>query len=117
MHSAIVNLLYAISYGKCRPFRRSRLRNTYIRTGRYYCYQGPLEGQSFRSKAAAREALGNGSTQPSPSKGRHSAYERDAYGDWRDLDGDCQGTRDEMLIKYAQTYELGPRGCEIDDGL
>jgi len=36
-------------------------------TGRYHCHQGPLAGESFRSEAAARAALDDGTTQSSRS--------------------------------------------------
>lgn len=87
-------------------------------TGRYHCHQGRLDGRSFRSEAAARDALGGGGGRTeSASRRAGGAYDRDAYGDWRDADGDCQSTRDEVLIEHARSYELGPEGCDVVDGV
>jgi len=86
-------------------------------TGRYHCHQGPLEGQSFRSEAAARQALSDDAPSGRTDASGRQSYDRDAYGDWRDRDGDCQDMRDEVLIEHARSYELDSGGCEVVDGI
>lgn len=85
-------------------------------TGEYHCHRGPLDGQTFPSKGAATAALeGENSGTSAPGSAR-SEYNRDAYGDWADLDGDCQDTRDEVLLAQGKDVEVGPRGCEVVSG-
>jgi len=62
--------------------------HTESETGRYHCHQGPLEGQSFRSEAAARQALSDDAPSGRTDASGRQSYDRDAYGDWRDRDGD-----------------------------
>jgi hypothetical protein len=41
-------------------------------------------------------------------------YNRDLYGDWIDADGDCQNTRQEVLIEESLIpVELDSRGCRV----
>ncbi len=48
----------------------------------------------------------------------NTAYERASYGGWRDADGDCQKTRDEVLIAESLTpMRLDARGCRGIAGL
>lgn len=87
-------------------------------TGEYHCHQGPLDGKSFGSEAAALRVLedgasGGGQTQQAESR----AYDRDLYGDWRDVDGDCQDTRDEVLAAQGRQIELSADGCEVEGGV
>lgn len=85
-------------------------------TGEYHCHRGPLDGQTFPSKGAATATLeGENSGTSAPGSAR-SEYNRNAYGDWADLDGDCQDTRDEVLLGQGEDVELGQRGCEVVSG-
>lgn len=44
-------------------------------------------------------------------------YERDQFGDgWADLDGDCQDTRDEILIRDLPDEQLDQRQCRVLSG-
>jgi len=44
-------------------------------------------------------------------------YDRDLYGGWIDADGDCQNTRQEVLIEESLTpVELDSRGCRVVSG-
>ncbi len=47
------------------------------------------------------------------------AYDRDEWSHWRDADGDCQDTRQEVLIDESRlrvSYESGPN-CRVGSGL
>lgn len=45
-------------------------------------------------------------------------YSRDDYGGWIDADGDCQNTRQELLIaRSLMPVELDGRGCRVLSGL
>ncbi|MEM8957538.1 MAG: DUF1524 domain-containing protein [Pseudomonadota bacterium] len=45
------------------------------------------------------------------------AYERNAFSDWVDTDGDCQNTRAEMLIAAStEPVELRSSGCTVAEG-
>jgi hypothetical protein len=44
-------------------------------------------------------------------------YDRDAFGDgWADLDGDCQDTRQEILIRDLVDEVLTADGCDVATG-
>lgn len=87
-------------------------------TGEYHCHQGPLDGRTFDSEAAASRALEGGTSAGGQTRetGRW-AYERELYGDWRDANGDCQDTRDEVLAAQGRQIERSPDGCEVIDGV
>ena len=85
-------------------------------TGQYHCHSGPLEGRAFDSKSTALAALGG----QSPSSGEtdnSAAYDRDLYGGWLDADGDCQDTRQEILISQGSNVRLNGSGCRVADGI
>ena len=88
------------------------------RAGEYQCHQGPLAGQSFTNKAEAQAALG----QPEPTTPAAKPttptsgmpYDRKLYGGWVDADGDCQDTRQEVLIAESLVpVTLDARGCKV----
>jgi hypothetical protein len=101
--------------------------------GGYHCHKGPLAGQAFASKAEAQRALGgSGSGQPpatqsvprvpaSSAPPEESAgtvrYDRELYGGWTDADGDCQDTRQEVLIAESVVpVQLDAAGCRVVSG-
>jgi len=99
--------------------------------GGYHCHRGPLDGRSFSSKAEALRALEGSTSSPSSSSEPDTSqpvpvaptpppavpYDRDLYGGWRDEDGDCQDTRQEVLIAESITpVQLDSRGCRVVSG-
>ena len=49
--------------------------------------------------------------------GMFPPYDRDLYGGWIDADGDCQNTRQEVLIEESLIpVELDSRGCRVQSG-
>lgn len=78
-------------------------------TGEYHCHQGPHAGESFPSEAdypGARSSGGGG-------------YDRDDYHSrWLDRDGDCQDTREEVLIQESRepVEFAGPEECDVVAG-
>jgi len=99
--------------------------------GNYHCHSGPHEGRTFESKADYPHGQGQASESEtsdrkegqgsfSTSRERsHRSYDRDDYhSGWRDRDGDCQDTRDEVLVRQSRepvTFESS-RKCEVVSG-
>ena len=94
--------------------------------GDYHCHSGAANGRSFDSKA---DALASGafdaSTEPSAPAPRArsdrsgasgGAYDRDLYDHWIDADGDCQDTRQEVLISQGRGIRLESNGCRVASG-
>jgi hypothetical protein len=44
-------------------------------------------------------------------------YNREVFGKWADLDGDCQDTRHEILIRDAIEYTLTASSCRVSFGI
>ena len=85
-------------------------------TGQYHCHSGPLAGQAFESESAALAAL-EGRSPSSGETNNSAAYDRDLYGGWIDADGDCQDTRQEILISQGEAIRLDGSGCRVTDGV
>ena len=85
-------------------------------TGQYHCHKGPLDGRSFESEVQARAALQGEGERSSPGLSS-DAYNRDLYGGWIDADGDCQDTRQEILIAQGDAIMLDASGCRVRSGV
>lgn len=99
--------------------------------GNYHCHSGPYDGRTFDSKADYPRAQGQtSSSDPGDDnqergsfsisrKADEDAYDRDDYhSGWRDRDGDCQDTRDEVLVRQSResvTFKSS-RECEVVSG-
>ena len=78
--------------------------------GTYHCHSGPLAGRSFPNQAAMLAARSSANTPSVP-------YDRDLYRHWIDADGDCQDTRQEVLLAQSlQPVVLDGRGCRVVSG-
>lgn len=99
-------------------------------TGTYHCHSGKFEGRSFPSKDAMLIEWANtvwtpidSSNPPTipPQTGGVSQptipYDRALYRHWVDADGDCQDTRQEVLIvESIIPVTLSPDGCRVTAG-
>lgn len=79
----------------------------------YHCHQGPLAGKSFSSRQQA-EASTVFEELPTSS----SSYRREDYlSSWKDADGDCINTRDEVLQSTSLvTPVMSEDGCKVMQG-
>ncbi len=94
--------------------------------GGYHCHRGSLAGQSFSTKAEALRVPG-GEPEPEPEVPRPRPvptpapsvpYSRNLYAGWMDADGDCQDTRQEVVIAESLVpVQLDSRGCNVSSGL
>lgn len=85
------------------------------KAGGYHCHRGPLAGRSFVSKEQALAVLdGKSGQETAPA----ANYDRDDYlPRWADADGDCQDTRQEVLIaESVVAVTLDSRGCRVIAG-
>ena len=76
------------------------------KTGEYHCHREPCLSTHQQVQSATKEA-----TRSSYS----TLYDRDDWGGWIDVDGDCQNTRAEILIRDSQT-EVSFDGCRVVSG-
>jgi hypothetical protein len=101
--------------------------------GLVHCHRGSLDGQFFDSKKEVLSALIRSKTDtlsgsssesetPQPDTGEPAEssavpYDRDLYGDWIDTDGDCQDTRQEVLIAESLIpVQFDSVGCNVVSG-
>jgi hypothetical protein len=92
----------------------------------YHCHSGSFNGQSFSSKNSMLVVLnsdepnagGNQPSTPSEPSTPSTAYDRGDYlTSWRDADGDCQDTRQEVLIRQSRIpVVLSSDGCTVLSG-
>ena len=86
------------------------------KAGGYHCHRGGLAGQNFGSKGEAQKAMSSGAvTTPLPTKTQ--PYNRKLYRHWIDADGDCQNTRQEVLIEESvEPVVFDDKGCKVLSG-
>jgi hypothetical protein len=89
--------------------------HTDSRSGEYHCHRGALDGRQFDSKQQAIDvdAIPGQSNASAGSGG----YDRDLYDHWVDFDGDCQDTRQEVLIAQGQKIRYESGRCRIASGI
>ena len=112
--------------------RRTRLTRTMVASfavlllallapGTAFAHGGGLDSKGCHTESATGEyhchRAGASADAPAPSGNQGDAYDRDDYGGWRDLDGDCQTMRDEVLIDEAERYTLSHNGCWVESGV
>ncbi len=86
------------------------------KAGGYHCHRGGLAGQSFGSKGEAQKAMSSGAV-PTPPPTKTQPYNRKLYRHWIDADGDCQNTRQEVLIDESVVpVVLDDKGCKVLSG-
>lgn len=91
------------------------------KAGVYQCHKGPLKGQNFNSKSEALAALEGQAKPRAPRPASTSLsgipYDRTLYGGWIDWDGDCQDTRQEVLIAESlEQVKMDAGGCRVVSG-
>lgn len=78
------------------------------------------DGCHVESSTGERHCHGSGSesssSDQSGSTSSTGGYDRSYYGDWVDADGDCQDTRQEVLISQGTNIELNANGCRVVSG-
>ena len=86
------------------------------KAGGYHCHRGDVAGQSFITKGEAQKAMSSGAVStPPPTKTQ--PYNRKLYRHWTDADGDCQDTRQEVLIDESiEPVVLDDDGCKVLSG-
>ena len=86
------------------------------KAGGYHCHRGDLAGQSFGSKVEAQKTMSSGAL-PTPLPIKTQSYKRKLYRHWIDADGDCQNTRQEVLIEESvEPVVLDDKGCKVLSG-
>jgi len=88
-----------------------------LSAGEYHCHRDDFAGMVFESKEAGLVYFAEIQDAESRRDTGSLPYDRDLYSGWIDKDGDCQDTRQEVLIGQAIEVELDATGCRVTGGV